>query len=131
MKTLNVVLKVVLCLLLVSPILGSFGVFPPPTPDLYNTPEAFAFIDTLMQSGYVTWMISIVFAIVLVLVVMGRTAFAAVLLAPITVNIIGFHLFLDGGLFTSGAVMANVLFLLNVYFLWRCREQYKPLLARS
>lgn len=124
MKILNIILKIILCLLLVSPILGALGIFPPPTPDLYNTPQAFAFIDMLMQGKYITWMIAIVFAISIVLIATKRTALAALLILPITLNIIGFHLFLDGGLFTSGAIMADVLFVLNLYFLWQNRSRY-------
>ena len=40
-------LKVVLSLILVLPVLGLTGVLPPATQDLYNTLEAFAFIETL------------------------------------------------------------------------------------
>jgi hypothetical protein len=43
-KTIDIALKGVLSLILALPILGATGVFPPPTPDLYNTPEAFKFI---------------------------------------------------------------------------------------
>ncbi len=131
MKILNIILRVVLGLLLVSPILGALGVFPPPTADLYNTPEAFAFIEMLMATGYITYIIAIVFAICLVLVIMNRMALVALLLLPIVVNIVGFHLFLDGGLFTSGAIMANVLLLLNAYFLWQNWGRYKVLWNKS
>ena len=127
MKILNIVLKVILCLLLVSPILGALGVFPPPTPDLYNTPEAFAFINMLFTAKYVVYIIAIVFAICIGLIIMKRTALAALLLLPITLNIICFHLFLDGGLFTAGAIMANMVFLLNLYFLWQNRARYMSL----
>lgn len=127
MKILNIVFRVVLGLLLVSPILGALGVFPAPTADLYSTPEAFAFIDMLMKSGYITYIMAIVFAISIVLIIMNRMAIVALLILPIVVNIVAFHLFLDGGLFTAGAIMADVLLLLNAYFLWQSREQYKAL----
>lgn len=131
MKILNIVLRGVLALLLISPILGALGVFPAPTPDLYNTPEAFAFIDMLTTSGYLTIIIAIVFALSLVLTVMNRMALVALLILPITVNIVAFHLFLDGGLFTGGAIMGNVLLLLNLYFLWHNRQSYKALWDKS
>jgi putative oxidoreductase len=127
MKILNIILRIVLGLLLISPILGALGVFPPPTPDLYNTPEAFEFINVLMEGKYITYMIAVVFAIAAVAIAMNRMAFAALLILPITVNIISFHLFLDGGLFTAGAIMANVLFLINLYFLWQNRGRYAAL----
>ncbi len=131
MKILNIILRIVLGLLLLSPILGALGVFPPPTAALYNTPEAFAFIEMLMATGYITYIIAIVFAIGVVLVIMNRMALVALLLLPIVVNIVGFHLFLDGGLFMAGAIMADVLLLLNAYFLWQNWKQYKVLWNKS
>ncbi|MBP7966834.1 hypothetical protein KAZ66_01040 [Candidatus Woesebacteria bacterium] len=131
MKIINIVLKIVLCLLLVSPILGALGIFPAPTPDLYNNPNSFAFIDILFDSRYVVYLIAIVFAISILLIATNRTALAALLILPITVNIIGFHAFLDGGLFTGGAIMADMLLVLNVYFLWQNCPQYKVLWNKS
>jgi putative oxidoreductase len=127
MKILNIVLKVILCLLLLSPILGATGIFPPPTPDLYNTPEAFAFIQMLFATGFVVYIEAIVFAAAIVLIIMKRTALAALLILPVTVNIVAFHLVLDGGLFTGGAVLADILLVLNTYFLWQNRQQYRSL----
>ena len=127
MKTVRIILKIVLCLILISPILGAFGVFPPPTPDLYNTPEAFAFIEALMKTGYLNYLIAFVFAFSIYLIATNRTSLAALLLLPVTVNIIAFHLFLDGGLLKPGAIMADVLFLLNLFFLWHYRARYGAL----
>ena len=126
-KAFTIVLKVILCLLLVSPILGVLGVFPPPTPDMYTTLKAYNFIATLFAAKYIMYIQAIVFAASAILIAINRTALAALLLIPITVNIIGFHAFLDGGLFTGGAVMADVLFILNVYFLWQNRATYAVL----
>ena len=123
--------KVLLTLLLIMPILGVTGVFPPPTPDLYNTPQAFQFIDLLMKSWYVVIMEAVVFVLAIVCLWTKRTALAALLLLPITLNIIGFHAFLDGGLHQPGAIMGNVLFLLNIAFLWQQRKHYRPLLKQD
>lgn len=131
MKIFNIILKVVLCLLMISPILGVTGMFPAPTADMYNTPEAFAFIEAIMDSGYLDWVIAFVFLLAFIAIVMGRTALAAILILPVTVNIVGFHLFLDGGLFTAGSIMADVLLILNAYFLWQCRGQYRILFAKG
>jgi hypothetical protein len=127
MKALNTVLRVVLALLLVSPILGALGIFPAPTPDLYNTPEAFSFIDMIAKNGYIMYIMAIVFAVAIYLIIRNRMALAALLILPVVVNIIAFHLFLDGGLFTAGAIMANVLVLITGYFLWKNRSHYKNL----
>ncbi len=131
MKVFTWILRIVLILLLVSPILGSFGIFPEPTPEMYNTPEAFTFINVLMHTGYITQIMSVVFAIAAALTLTNRMAAAALLLLPITVNIVGFHLILDDGLFTAGAIMANLLALINLFFLWKNRAVYRGLLVKS
>ncbi|HEY0908476.1 MAG TPA: hypothetical protein VGE35_03965 [Candidatus Paceibacterota bacterium] len=131
MKALNIVLRVVLGLLIISPILGVTGLFPAPTADMYNTADAFTFIDIMMKGGYITWIMAIVFAFTLYLIITNRMALAALLILPITVNIVGFHAFLDGGLFTAGAVMGNVLLLINAYFLWQNWSHYKSLWNKS
>ncbi len=128
-KIANILLKVLLSLLMLMPIVGALGVFPAPTADLYTNPKAFAFIEVLMSSGYINPIMAIVFALALVALWTKREALAALLILPLTVNIVAFHLFLDGGLFTSGSIPADVLLLLNVYFLWAYRTAYLPLLA--
>ncbi len=124
----DTVLKVLLSLILIMPIGGVLGLFPAPTADMYNTPEAFAFIQTLMTSKYIMIMEVVVFILALGCLWTHRVALAALLLLPITLNIVGFHLYLDGGLFTAGAIMADALFALNMYFLWQSRAQYQSLL---
>lgn len=127
-KVIDIVLKILLSLLLVMPILGATGIFPAPTPDLYNTPQAYEYIRVLMDAKYITFMMAVVNVIALVCLWTKREPLAAILILPITLNIVGFHLVLDGGLFTAGAVMGNILLLLNGYFLWEYRASYKSLL---
>lgn len=123
--------RVVLGLLLISPILGVFGIFPEPTADMYHNQEAFLFIQSLMNNaGYISIIMALVFAVALYFIIKNYMAAAALLIAPIVVNIVAFHAFLDGGLFTGGAVMGNVLLLLTAYFLWEQRDVYKKLLVR-
>lgn len=131
MKVLNIILKVLLCLVLVTPTLGGFGVLPDPQPEYYNTRKAYDFIMSLGEARYIPLTISFVFIAVFVLVVTNRMALAALLITPITLNVIFFHSFMDGGLFTPGAVMANMLLLLNAYFLWQNRSTYKVLLQQN
>lgn len=126
-KIINIVLRILLSLLLVMPILGVLGVFPAPTRDLYQTQEAYDFIITLSNSGYIMWMMATVFAICLILTFKNKMAAVALLLLPITLNIIGFHTFLDGGLLAYGSIMAIAFFLINLYFLWENRNRYKVL----
>ncbi|HSC15531.1 MAG TPA: hypothetical protein VLI71_10460 [Gammaproteobacteria bacterium] len=130
-KAIDIALKVVLSLILVLPILGWAGVFPPPTPDLYNTPEAFAFIQTITEGRYITIIMVMVHVVALVFLWTRRTALAALLILPITVNVVAFHAFLDGGLLTGGAVLGNIMLLINAYFLWRHRHEYAPLLTQT
>ncbi len=131
MKIINNILRVLLALLLVSPILGTLGVFPAPTADMYNTAAGWNFIQALYAVPYIMYVMAAVFAVAIGLIVTNRMALAALLILPITVNIIGFHAFLDGGLLTVGAIMANALALINIYFLWRSRGVYRILLARN
>lgn len=125
------IFKILLALLLVSPILGALGIFPAPTADLYNTPQAFSFIEALTATGYMNGLIAVVFAIAFVCIITNRTAFAALLILPVVVNIVAFHAMLDGGLFTPGAIMGNILALLTIYFLWYYRGTYHALMARG
>lgn len=130
MKILNVILKVLLTLILVAPVMGLFQNMQP-TAEMYSTPEAFAFIQMMMSSGYLNYLILVVFLVSAICLWTGRVALASILILPITVNIIGFHAFLDGGLFTAGAVMGNILLLLNVYFLYQSKDQLKFLFKRN
>lgn len=126
MKILNIVMRVLLGLLLVTPILGATGVFPAPTADLY-TPTGWAFMSALMASGYLMPLLGILCAVCVVLIAMNKTALAAILLAPMTVNVICFHAFVDTGLVSPSAIMGVLLLILNAYFLWVNRMKYKAL----
>lgn len=120
--------KVVLSLILLLPIVGSTGALGEATRDLYNTDQAFAFIEMLVQVMYINYMMAAVLIVALIALWTKREALAALLIAPITVNVVAFHLVLDGGLFTSGAVMGDIMLLINLYLLWRNRDAYRPLL---
>ncbi|MEI8130521.1 MAG: hypothetical protein WCG55_03400 [bacterium] len=126
----NVLLKIVFSLILLIPILGAVHVFPAPTQEMYNNPRSFAFIQMLMDSAsYINYIMAFVFGLSLVLVWTKRMALAALLVLPITVNIVAFHAFLDGGLITSGAIPGVVFAVLNGYFLWQQRAAYSQLFA--
>jgi hypothetical protein len=45
-------------------------------------------------------------------------------------NIIGFHATLDGGLLTGGAMMGNVLFIINIYLLYTERAKLAQLFTK-
>lgn len=126
--TFKVLFSLLLLLSCLMPIMALFGKMPTPTRDLYTSDLAFSFIDILMKTRYINLINSCIFGISLVLIWTRREALAALLVLPITVNIVAFHWVLDGGPFTSGAVMGNVFALLNIYFLWKNRHQYMALL---
>lgn len=130
-KYIHVVIKILLTLMLVFPVLGTLGIFPAPTRDLYNTDTAFNFINMLAETGYINWIMVIVNIIAVWALWTRREALAGILIAPVVVNIIAFHAFLDGGLFTAGAMMANVLLLLTIYLLYKNRHKYFVLLRRE
>ena len=134
-KFVHIAIKLIFSLIILVPIASLFasllGYDVAPKPEYYNNPEAFAFIKVLMDSMYITIINALVFAIGLVLLWTKREALAAVIIFPITVNIVAFHAFLDGGLLTGGAVMGNILLLINLYLFWYYCSQYKQLLAKN
>ena len=130
-KIINVVLKVLLSLVFIMPVLGIIGIFPEPTREMYNTDQAFNFIQVVLDAKHINIMMSVVFLLSLFFVWTRRTALAMLLILPITLNIVGFHLVLDGGLFTGGAVMGNIFFLINLYFLWQNKDRYSSLFSKE
>lgn len=131
-KYFDIALKVIFSLILAMPILGVIGLLGEPTPELYSTPEAFEFIAILMNiASYIDYIMVVVCILTLVFMWTGRTPLSMLLILPITVNVVGFHLFLDGGLFTMGALVGNIMALINLYFLWQYRAAYRPLLERT
>jgi len=99
---------------------------PEPTADMY-TPEGWAFMLALMNTGYMMQMIGVLSLVCAVLLFMNKTALAAVLLAPFTVNVIVFHLFLDVTPISAAATPAYILLFINAFFLWMNWRKYKML----
>ena len=126
-KYLHLVAKVIFSLILILPIIGALGIFPEPTRDLYNTDQAFAFIKMLMDVAYINYMMSVVHIIALVALWTKREALASLLVLPITLNVVAFHLVIDGGLFTAGAALGNLMLLINFYLMWKNCEVIKSL----
>lgn len=127
MKILDTIAKVVLCLICLMPIMGAVNIFPAPTRDLYNTDLAFEFIQMLMAVMYINYAMGAISIVSVALIIMKRTAVALLLLAPLTFNVVAFHLFIDGGLLTMGASLGNVLMIAHAYLLWRYRAHYQSL----
>ncbi len=130
-KISHIIAKVVFSLILVMPILGLTGVFPPATRDLYHSDEAFAFIEALTAASYILYMMAVVHILAIISLWARREVVGALLALPITLNVIGFHLVLDGGLLTAGAAMGNVMLLINLYLLYIHRDKLITLAAKE
>lgn len=131
MRAIDIIFKILLSLILLTPILGILGIFPAPTRNLYHNDLAFQFIQIIMNSKYINYMMCTTFAISIFCIWTSRVALASLLILPIVLNIVGFHAFLDGGLLTGGAVMGNILLIINLYFLWQNKKSYIHLLKKS
>jgi uncharacterized membrane protein YphA (DoxX/SURF4 family) len=105
--------------------LNGFLQFIPPPP---SPPGAIAFGTALMQSGYLFPLLKTVeIAAGLMLLSGVLVPFALTLLAPIVVNIVGFHLFLaPGGMPIALAVLA-----LELHLAWVHRAAFAPLFQRA
>jgi hypothetical protein len=127
MKITYHILRIIFGLLLLLQVAGSFGLFPEPTAEMYSTPEAWAFISALMNTGYMMPAIGVISLVCGGLLFMNKTALAAVLLAPFTVNVILFHVFLDESVISAAASPAYLLLAFNLFFLWHERKKYRTL----
>jgi uncharacterized membrane protein YphA (DoxX/SURF4 family) len=88
------------------------------------TGEAAIFIDSLSNTGYILKVIGIFEIFIGALLLFNKwVPFALLLLAPITVNIVLFHLFLD----TPGLIAAMVIVVLNVILIYKHWKVYRPL----
>ena len=81
--------------------------------------EGGQFLGALMSAGYVFPTIGIVFLLAAACLLIKRVALALVLVAPIAVNIIGYHLAFDPAGIGAGAVLTFLL--LGVAFM-NCDE---------
>ena len=111
----------------------AFGVMPwlailHKAPEQPMSPEALAFVGALMKSGYMmplVWGTEIVAGLLILLGVL--VPFALVLLAPVLVNILLFHMFLA----PSGNVVAMVLCLLALFVAWQHRRAFDSLFTSA
>lgn len=88
------------------------------------TGDAAVFIDSLTNTGYILKVIGFLeICIGLLLVVNKAVPFALILLAPISVNIVLFHLFMD----TPGLILGLLVILLNIILIYKHWKAYRPL----
>ena len=92
----------------------------PPAP-----PRAAAFAGALFASGYLFPLLKITEVVAGLLLLSGRfVPLALTLLAPIVVNIVGFHLFLA----PDGLAVPGVVLLTELYLAWSYRAAFAPML---
>jgi hypothetical protein len=92
----------------------------------YNE-KAMAFLGALFNSRYLFPLMSIIFVLSGLMFIFNRwSAFGAILLAPVSVNILAFHVFLD----TTNTWLALIPFVLNLYFLVIHWNRYRPMFSR-
>jgi len=120
-STFTTILRIVLALILI--LFGAnkfFDFFP-----MFEMPTAGAnFIESLNTSGYILYVVGILEIIIGLLLLLKKwVPFALILLAPITFNILLFHLFLD----VSDIWVAIVIVALNTILIYKYWKAYRPL----
>jgi uncharacterized membrane protein YphA (DoxX/SURF4 family) len=103
---------------------GFFNFIPPPPKPM---PEALlAFSGALMKTGYLFQLVKGTEVVAGILLLANRfVPLALALLAPVVVNIVAVHLFLDH----SGLPIALVVLALELYLAWAYRKTYRPMLV--
>ena len=119
-RTVQIILGLYLIFITVA---GFFQLLPPPQ---FNEP-AMAFLNVLFNTGYMIYFMQIIFLISGLMFLFNKwSAFGVILLSPITVNIILFHLFLD----MTGWWMALIFTILNIYLLLVHWPRYEQIFKR-
>lgn len=102
---------------------GFLHFFSPPPPEAN---AAGTFLTGLMASGYIMPLMSAIEVVAAVMLLSGRyVPLALTLLAPILVNIVAFHIFLD----LKGIGLGALLLVFDVFLAWAYRNAFKPMLA--
>ena len=105
-------------------ILGVMAFMNLPLPDFYP-PKALAFLQALGDTGYMSYVTGIIQILVGLMFITRRyVALGAVILMPISFNIVIFHLFLD----LKTIIPGLIIFALNVFILYTEHDKYKSLL---
>ncbi len=93
-----------------------------PTPTFSE--DATTFMNSLSKTGYVLKVVGVFEIFIGLLLVFNKwVSFALLLLAPITINVLLFHLFLD----SPGLILALVVVTLNAVLIYKHWKVYRPL----
>ncbi len=125
MKHLPMIARVLLGLLFA--VFGTLGLFElGPQPEMSE--EAGAFMGALMETGYLWPVIKVTEIVCGLLLILGAfVPLALVVLAPIALNILLFHIFLE----PQGAVVGVVILVLGLYVAHQHRESFGGVLRRK
>jgi uncharacterized membrane protein YphA (DoxX/SURF4 family) len=97
-----------------------------PQPKTPMPEGALAFVGALMKTGYMFPLIAGTQVLVGALLLLNRfVPLALALIAPVVVNIVAFHVFLE----PKGTAIALVVLALELYLAWAYRDSYRPMLA--
>lgn len=122
-STFTRILRIILGLGLIFFGLGKlihFDFMPSPT----FTDDASLFMDSLSNTGYVLRVVAIFEIFIGLLLLLNKwVSFALILLVPITVNVLLFHLFLD----SPGLLLAIIIVFLNAILIYKHWKSYRPL----
>ena len=108
----------------VSGLNGFFNFIPPPSTPMPD--RAMAFIGAIMGAGYMLPLLAGTQALAGAMLLANRfVALALVLLAPVIVNIVAFHVFLAPG----GRAIAFAVLALEVFLAWVHRAAFQGMLS--
>jgi putative oxidoreductase len=106
-------------------LLGIYFYFVGVTPPMQYPEPAKKFMNALQDTGYMMLILSCLYVLVGASMLINRfVPLALILMTPISVNIVLFHVFLD----IKSIFLGLVVGFLNVYLLFAYIESYKPLL---
>ncbi|AWH84196.1 DoxX protein [Flavobacterium album] len=112
--------------ILLGLILVAFGInklyafIPLPQP----SPEAASFMESLADTGYILTIVAIFEILIgLMLLIKKWVPFVLLLLVPLSLNILLFHIFLD----VPAIATALLVVIMNGILLYKHRQKYKPL----
>ncbi|MBT8255682.1 MAG: DoxX family membrane protein [Bacteroidia bacterium] len=116
-KILRLILAIGLLLFGLNKFFSFFPMFEMP-------PAAANFMESLESTGYVFYVVAVLELIIGFLLLINKwVPFALILLAPISFNILLFHLFLD----ISDVWVAIVIVVLNTILIYKYWRSYRPL----
>lgn len=120
-STFTTILRIILALVLILFGLNKFIGFMP----MFEMPPAAAnFMESLESSGYVFYVVALFEIVIGLLLLLKKwVPFALILLAPISFNILLFHIFLD----ISDIGVAIIIVVINVVLIYKYWRWYRPL----